>query len=305
MVELKLGWKLGWVVTKNNQSGDPSGLISELFKPGVMGQDLAHSLLDLLNGIKAELFIPEQLKLANITTIYKNKGSRLDLKNDRGIFILSIFRKMLDKMTYYDKYDGIDNFMSDSNIGARKSRNIRNHLFVIYGVINSVVQGEAECIDIQIYDLVQAFDALWLEDCLNDVFDALDEDKRDDKLALVYEMNKENKVAINTTVGQTERVKIDKIVTQGGTWGSLLCSNHIDTLGRRCRDKGEHLYNYKDQVEVLPLAMVDDLVGIANCGHSSLALNTFINSQIELKKLTFHTPDANGKSKCNVMHVHI
>ena len=65
------------------------------------------------------------------------------------------------------------------------------------------------------------------------------------------------------------------------------------------------MYNYKDQVEVLPLAMVDDLVGIANCGHSSLALNTFINSQIELKKLTFHTPDANGKSKCNVMHVHI
>ena len=216
---MKLGWKLGWVVTKNNQSGDPSDLISELFKPGVMGQDLAHSLLDLLNGIKAELFIPEQLKLANITTIYNNKGSRLDLKNDRGIFILSIFRKMLDKMTYYDKYDGIDNFMSDSNIGARKSRNIRNHLFVIYGVINSVVQVEAECIDIQIYDLVQAFDALWLEDCLNDVFDALDEDKRDDKLALVYEMNKENKVAINTTVGQTERVKIDKIVTQGGTWG--------------------------------------------------------------------------------------
>ena len=73
---------------KNNQSGDPSGLISELFKPGVMGQDLAQGLLDLCNGVKAELFIPLLVRLANITTIFKNKGSRQDLQNDRGIFIL-------------------------------------------------------------------------------------------------------------------------------------------------------------------------------------------------------------------------
>ena len=36
---------------KNNQSGDPSGLISELFDPGIMGQDLACEVLQLLNGI--------------------------------------------------------------------------------------------------------------------------------------------------------------------------------------------------------------------------------------------------------------
>ena len=57
---------------------------------------------------------------------------------------------------------------------------------------------------------------------------------------------------------------------------------------------------YKKQVEVMPLAMVDDLIGVAACGHESLAMNTFINTQIELKKLQFHTPD---ESKCNVMHV--
>ena len=51
------------------------------------------------------------------------------------------------------------------------------------------------------------------------------------------------------------------------------------------------------------MAMVDNLVGVARCGHNSLALNTFINTQIELKKLRFHTPDERGKSKCNVMHV--
>ena len=288
---------------KNKQSRDPSGLIGKLFKPGVMGQDLAMGLLDLINGIKSNLFIPENLKLANITTIYKSRGSRQDLLNDRGIFILPIVRKLVDQLMYRDKYDDVDQFMSDSNIGARRKKNIRNHLFVIYGIINSVIQGEAGCIDIQIYDIIQAFDALWLDDCLNDIYDALPVDKRDDKLALLYEINKHNKVAVNTAVGQTERVDIHKVVTQGGTWGSLLCSNHIDTIGRRCSDTGEYMYKYKGHVEVMPLAMVDDLLGVAACGHESLALNTFINTQIELKKLKFHTPDKNGKSKCNVIHV--
>ena len=107
---------------KNNQSRDPSGIMNELLKPGVLGQDLAVGLLDLINGIKLNLYIPETIKLANITTIYKNKGCRQDLKNDRGIFILSVIRKILDKMMYGDKYDDIDMFMSDSNIGARKKK---------------------------------------------------------------------------------------------------------------------------------------------------------------------------------------
>ena len=49
--------------------------------------------------------------------------------------------------------------------------------------------------------------------------------------------------------------------------------------------------------------MCDDLNGVARCGLDSLALNTFITAQIELKKLRFHIPDANGKSKCHKIHV--
>ena len=56
-------------------------------------------------------------------------------------------------------------------------------------------------------------------------------------------------------------------------------------------------------VNILPLAMCDDLLGISSCGQQSLSLNTFINTQIELKKLKFHTPDKNGKTKCHKIHV--
>ena len=78
----------------------------------------------------------------NITTIFKNKGSRQDMENDRGIFILSALKKILDKLIYIDKFENIDKNMSCSNVGARRGRNIRDHLFIIYGIINSVVKGK-------------------------------------------------------------------------------------------------------------------------------------------------------------------
>ena len=134
------------------------------------------------------------------------------MSNDRGIFILPVLRKILDKLTYLDKYPELDMAMSDSNIGARKNKNIRNHLFIIHGVINSVVQDKEKCVDIQVYDIQQAFDSLWLEDCLNDLYDSLPDSSRDDKLALIYETNVNNQVAVNTGVGQTERFSVQRIV---------------------------------------------------------------------------------------------
>ena len=288
---------------KNNKTADPNGMVNEIFKNGCGGEDLKEALLALFNGIKQGLFLPNFMTLEDITTIYKNKGSRMDLKNDRGIFILTVMKKILDKLIYFDNYDDIDRNMSDSNVGARKHRNIKDHLLVIYGVINSVVRGNEDCIDIQIYDLEQAFDSLWLEDCLNDIYDTVPEKNRNDKIALLHESNQVNMVAVKTPSGLTDRVNIPNIVQQGGTWGSMLCSNSVDTLGKKCRDRGEHYYLYKKTARILPLAFVDDLNGISRCGLDSIALNTFITTQIELKKLRFHVPDSLGKSKCHKMHV--
>ena len=79
-------------------------MVNELFKLENIGSNLKWAILDLMNCLKSNLFIPEKFQLSNITSIFKNKGSRLDLKNDRGIFILTTLRKILDKLTYKDKY---------------------------------------------------------------------------------------------------------------------------------------------------------------------------------------------------------
>ena len=93
-----------------------------------------------MNGVKLTFDFPEYMELANISSIFKNKGSRFELENDRGIFLLAVLRKILDKLIYKEKYPGIDDHMSDSNIRARRGKNIKNHLFMVYGIINSVIQ---------------------------------------------------------------------------------------------------------------------------------------------------------------------
>ena len=139
----------------------------------------------------------------------------------RGIFILPVLRKILDKLLFNDIYKEIDQAMSDSNIGARKARHSKNHLFLLYGIVNYVLHEAKSNIDICIYDIEKCFDALWLEDCANDLFDSLPTTLQNDKLALVYETNRNNFVAVKTAVGLTERVNIKNIITQGGVFGPI------------------------------------------------------------------------------------
>ena len=51
---------------KKNKSRDPHGLITELFKPEVIGSDLKSSLLTLFNENKSKCHIPECIQGANI-----------------------------------------------------------------------------------------------------------------------------------------------------------------------------------------------------------------------------------------------
>ena len=94
-------------------------------------------------------------------------------------------------------------------------------------------------------------------------------------------MNQDNYIAVNTAVGQTERVNLKNIVMQGGKWGPLKCSNTMDKIGeKKCVNKGRHLYTYKERVKIMPLAMVDDLLAVAKCGADSKNVNIFISTEI-------------------------
>ena len=98
--------------------------------------------------IYPDIFLP-----SNISSFGENKGRKDDLSNERGVFKVVKIRTIFDKVILNDKYEIINKSMSCSNIGARKRRNICDHLFVVNGILNEAIQNKNKNIDIQIVDI--------------------------------------------------------------------------------------------------------------------------------------------------------
>ena len=215
------------------------------------------------------------------------------MDNDRGVFNVSSVRSIIDKLIYHDIYDTVDGNMSDSNVGGRKGRNIRDNLFIINGVINYAIKEQIE-VDTNLYDISKCFDAMWYQETMNDMWDV---GIQDDKFALMAKMNEKCNIAIKTPVGITERFEATEIEMQGTVPGPLKACVQVDTLGRDSYMYSEALFVYKGCVFVPPLSMCDDVASIAKCGIDSIKTNAIINAKIESKKLEF------SHSKCLNIHV--
>ena len=239
---------------KSNKARDAHGHVYELFRYG--GQDLKSSLLEFFNLVKEKQIYPDIFLPSNISSFYKSKGSKDDLNNDRGVFNVVKIRTILDKLLLKDKYEIIDKSMSCSNIGARKGRNIRDHLFVLNGVLNEALQNKDKNIDIQIVDIEKCFDKMNYKETANDLWTA---GVQDDKFLLMTKSNERCQVAVKTPWGSiSQRVEMKEIEMQGTVPAPLKCSVQLDSLGKECLETGEGVYQYKECVNIPPLLMIDD-----------------------------------------------
>ena len=280
---------------KRNKSRDPLGLLNDLFKPEVAGSDLKIAVLKLMNRIKAEQCFPECLELCNISSIFKNKGSRNLLNNYRGIFRVTVFRNILERLIYNDEYLTIDSNLTDCNVGARKGRNIRDNLFVLNAVLNSVKSGKEAAVDICVYDVVKCFDSLWTYECINDLYET---GLQNDKLSLLFLMNQKAMVSVKTPCGPTDRTLVENIIMQGTVWGPMMATVTMDKLAKEVYKDEDLVYKYKGDVDIGVLQMIDDILTINKCENvASVSMNAKVNAFIETKKLKL------GKTKCGRIHV--
>ena len=279
---------------KNRKARDECGFVYELFKQPFAGSDIFQSLTKLFNVIKSELVIPDFFELMSITSLYKNKGVRSDISNERGILNVSKARSILDKVIYSEVYENIDKNMSFSNVGGRRQRNIRDHLFVLYASVNDVINGSAASFDIQGYDVIKCFDEMWYAETLNDLWNVK---IQDDTFSLISKLDEKCKIVVKTPCGTTDNFELERIVLQGSVFGPIKCAVQMDTLGREALQTGVGIYKYKGIIDVPALAMIDDILGMASCGDQSIELNSIINAKVESKKLRL------SGDKCYKIHI--
>ena len=212
---------------KKHKTCDPHGISNELLQGG--GSDVTLAVTKLMNGIKRQQEYPQCLQSCDITSLYKNKGSKKDFNQYRGIFRVSVFRNILDRLIFNDEYSKIDSNLTDSNVGGRKGRNIRDNIFVLNAIINSIKKGNEDACDITVNYVEKCFEALWVQECLNTLYE---NGLNNDKLVLLHEESRSANIAIKTPSGMTEREVINNIIMQGTVFGSLICSAVMDKLAK-------------------------------------------------------------------------
>ena len=174
--------------------------------------------------------------------IWKKKGDKLNIDSYRGIFIVNLFRFLLMKLIYQDKSKTIDANMSDFQIGGRKGRNGRDHIFIVNGIIHDTLSSvKVKQVNTIFADFLQCFDGLSLSLTCKDLYQ---EGCQDDKLAQFFDINRTNNVAVKTSLGLTDRFELHENVLQGDIFGTVLASNQIDKFGKHCLEDQNHIYMY-------------------------------------------------------------
>ena len=109
-----------------------------------------------------------------------------------------------------------------------KDKRITDNLFILEGVVDHSKYLQKE-IWITFYDIEKCFDSLWLEDCINSLYE---NGVKNDILDLIYKMNHKAEIVVKTPFGDCNPIFVENIVRQGTVLGPVLnnCSLHKSVM---------------------------------------------------------------------------
>ena len=201
---------------KNNSPG-PDLIHAKVLKHS--GSGFRKAYLKFVNKVKnSKDSIPEQLDNVLINALHK-KGSKKHLVNKRGIFLTSVLSKVIEKMIK-ERIKSSRDKVNRLQAGSTTNRSAADNNFLLRGVLNHAKYLNKP-VYVLTYDYTQCFDSLWLEDCLLSLRDL---GVSNQLLSMIYRMNKNANVTINTPHGKTSQLTVERIVKQGTVLGPDLCS---------------------------------------------------------------------------------
>ena len=190
---------------KNNKAPGLDEITNEILKKG--GNDIAESLTAMFNKILKKNKCPGEWRKVKIKSIYKNKCSKEDLNNQRGIFLTSNVQKVFERIILNRQYLKIDNSMSEFQDGARKQRSSLEHLYITRAIVDYYNYLNIP-ITMQFYDLEKCFDRLLLRKCMTVLWES---GVRGPEWLTIYLMNKSAEIIIQTPVGETKPIEIQEL----------------------------------------------------------------------------------------------
>ena len=203
---------------KNRKAADIENWRYEYIK--YAGKDLQDSLIHMINEVMETNQIPNQWKYMKIKSIYKNKGQRQCMKNQRGLFLTNVISKVVERMIYNRNQNIIRNGVSEYQCGSLKKRSMIDNLFVLQGAID-YHRFLKKDLFIAFIDAEKCFDKLWLDDVCSEIYKI---GFKPEEVEFLRNLNTNITATIETPVGETDPIKIDSAVRQGTVWGPTMCT---------------------------------------------------------------------------------
>ena len=134
---------------------------------------------------------------------------------------------------------------------------------------------------------MKCFDSLWLEDCMNSLWDL---GVKDDILCLIYLMNIKATVTIKSPLGDTGPLFLSNFVKQGTGLGPVLNNCSLNKLSTD--SIGYNFGSVQKSIE-----FVDDLADLNRDKQSAPASNAVLEAIQHEQRLTFST------EKCELLKI--
>ena len=246
-----------------------------------------NSVLDMMNSIKTSKILPLEWSKTWITTIKKKKGSFKKLKNYRGIFLVPILSIIFEKLLKNRINKLLQQNISKFQNGGMKGKGVVDSLFILRATVNHAKYLNKELL-ITFYDIEKCFDSLWLEDCINSLWDL---GVKNDTLFLIYLMNTKASVTIKTPMGDTYPLILSNLVKQGTVLGPVLNNCSLDRFS-----KESFGYTF-GSVGMKPLEFVDDIANPSSSRQTAVLGNKLLENIQHEKRVNF------SAEKCELLKI--
>ena len=188
------------------------------------GASLKNVLYNIMQNVWEREKKPKIWRNTNIVQLYKGKGSVNELSNQRNIHTKSDTRKLFGDIVVTAAKDKIINGMTKFQIGTKPGHRAQEHIFCIKSVISLYLQQNCGLL-LNLWDVQKFFDRENLRDCLSELYKCNIKGKL---YRLIYELNCDTIIKVQTPVGYTEERETGETVGQGTNEGALISAANID-----------------------------------------------------------------------------
>ena len=228
---------------------------NEFLKRG--GSGIAKAIHCIIKTVWKEEAVPLQWNESIITSVWKNKGDREMMKNQRGISVSSSIAMILEEIVN-DRILDVVKF-SPAQGGGVKNYSTCDHVFLLRSIITYSIKMHRQMI-ITFYDVAKAYDHAEREDMMHVMWK---KGLKGKLWRIMCALNENLTSRIKTPHGMTRQIQREVGGKQGG---KIMCSTFaktMDTLAEDMYENDEVGITIKE-TKISALLFVDDVITMAD-----------------------------------------